>query len=118
MSRRNYGNVVWTNHALDRLSERRFSQEMALNTFNHPDKSLPGKQAGTKEYKKRFGKSWVTVIAVQNERGEWVILSCWIDPPFPGTADAKKREAFIRYRKAGFWKKLLLEFKYLLTGHY
>ena len=62
------------------------------------------------EYKRRFGNYKVSVLAKQNERAEWIILSCWIDPPFPGSIDIKKRRFEKNYNKAGFWKKLWLLF--------
>lgn len=108
---RYYRGAIWTNHALERLGQRGLSQDMAADTFNRPDASLQGKQSGTMEYQKRFGISLVTIIAKQNERNEWIILSCWIDPPLAGTEDAKKQEAFRNYKKAGFWKKVWLVFK-------
>jgi hypothetical protein len=106
-----YGGLIFTNHALQRLSERQFPQHMVLDTFNRPDKSFPGKQPGSYEYQRRFGASTVTVIAKQNERREWLVLSCWIDPPLPGTKDHKQRQHYLAYRNAGFWKRLWLTFK-------
>lgn len=105
---RTYGGVIWTNHALDRLEERQLPQEMAWETFQHPDHSYPGKQSGTTEAIKKFGTSTVTIISKQNERREWIVLSCWIDPPLPGTADYKKKQAYHRYQKATFWGKIWL----------
>lgn len=98
--------LIWTTHALSRLTERRFTQHMARETFYQPDKVHPGREKGTTEYQKRFGQSRVTVIAKQNEQHEWIIISCWIDPPLPGTKDAMKKETYRRYQKAGFWKKV------------
>lgn len=109
-----YGGAIWTNHALERLGQRGLSQDLASQTFNRPDKSIPGKQSGTMEYQKRFGPSLVTVIAGKTEKNEWLILSCWIDPPLPGSIDIGKKEAWLSYRKqyekAGFWGKLWLVF--------
>lgn len=115
-----YGGIIWTNHALERLTQRQFPQDMALQTFRLPDKQFPGKQQGSFEYQKHFGPSLVTVIATQNERHEWVILSCWIDPPLPGTMDSKKKDEYKKYQKASTWGKFWMTFKkqllFLLTG--
>lgn len=100
-----YAGAIWTNHALDRMGQRGLSQELAGETFKHPDKSVPGKIEGTTEYVKRFGNSWVTLIVKQNDKGDYLVLSNWIDPPMPGTEDFKKREEWKRYKKAGFWGK-------------
>jgi hypothetical protein len=106
MPQQYYAGAIWTNHALERLDQRGLSQDLAGRTFNAPDKSFPGKQAGTIEYQKRFGTSLVTVIAKQNEKNEWIILSCWIDPPLAGTQDHKKQQQWRNYQKASFWGKM------------
>ena len=111
MSLKYYGGAIWTNHALDRLSERGFTQEMASQTFNHPDRTIDGNEAGSKKYQKKFGKSLVTILAKQNEKSEWIILSCWMDPPLPGSVDEKKKEAHKNYQKSSSWKKIWLILK-------
>lgn len=106
-----YGGVIWTNHALGRLSDRGLTQKMAWEVFHSPDKSFSGKQEGSIEYIKRFDSSKVTIIAKQNEKKEWIILSGWIDPPMPGSLDFKKKEQYKKYQKASFWGKFWLTFK-------
>ena len=106
-----FAGAIWTHHALDRLKERKLSQEKAGQTFSSPDAVVHGKQPGTTEFQKRFGLHLVTVIAKQNEKREWIVVSCWIDPPFPGTKDFKKKEIYKQYQKAGFWRKIWLTFK-------
>lgn len=103
-----YRGLIFTNHALQRLDERRFPIDMVVETFNRPDTQEPAKQTGAMELRKRFETSTVTVIAKQNDRKEWVVLSCWIDPPLPGTKDYKERQRYHAYRKAGFWGKVWL----------
>lgn len=94
-----YKNLIWTNHALSRLSERGLTQEIAWQAFNNPDKTSKGKN-GSNEYKKKFNGSTVSVIAKKNEKGEWIILSCWMDPPL----------AHKKYQKSSFFAKLWLTF--------
>lgn len=106
-----YGNVIWTNHALERLDQRGLTQQLAYRAFAHPDTKSPGKNRGTTEFQKRVGKSLITIIATQNENREWLILSCWIDPPLPGSIDIKKRDFYRAYKKAGFWGKFWLILK-------
>ncbi len=97
-----FGGAIWTNHALERLRQRRLPQDTAWKAFQYPEKSIPGKQDGTVEYQRWFGKSLVTVIAKQNERKEWIILSCWVDPPIIGSFD---------HPNTSFWGKLWLELR-------
>ena len=110
-----YQGVIWTNHAIERMGQRKLSQEYAYQTFAHPDKQISGKQPGTIESQKQFGKHYVTVISKQNERGEWIVLSCWVDPPMHGTADYDKKQKYNKYRNeyrnASFWGKIWLEVK-------
>ena len=106
-----YGGVIWTNHSLGRLKDRRFSQSLALKAFVHPDSKKDGKQSGTVEYVKKYQNSIITVIAKKNEKRQWVILSCWIDPPLKGSVDDKKRQHYLKYKKASFWGRVWLEIK-------
>jgi hypothetical protein len=72
-----YGGVIWTNHAIKRLYERGITQSDAWYSFQHSDRQLPGKTPGTIRYYKDYGAQRIEVIATQNEKKEWVILSCW-----------------------------------------
>lgn len=110
-----YKGAIWTNHVLDRLKERGLSQDKAGEVFLHPEKRFKGKQLDTVEYKKHFGNSLVTLIVKQNEKKEFIVISAWIDPPLPGTKDAKKKEKWLAYKEkyhnASFWGKVYLTFK-------
>jgi hypothetical protein len=103
--------LIWTHHARRRLTERGFTKDMVQKTFSHPDTSFAGREKGTTEYHKRFGSSLVTVIVKQNEQQEWIIVSTWIDPPLPGTTDAKKKKGYLAYQRAGFWGKIWITVK-------
>lgn len=75
---KNYGGIIWTNHALDRLRERGIKQGDAFAAFHHPDQSRPGaKGKGSMVYYKSFRKERIEVVAKKNEKGEWIILSVW-----------------------------------------
>lgn len=111
MTSRTYGNLIWTNHALERLEMRRLPQEIAWSAFKYPDKVVDGKVPGSREYQKKYRGSLITLIAKPNERREQIVLSCWIDPPLPGTQDARKKDEWRRYQKASWWMKWLLTFK-------
>lgn len=108
--------AIWTTHALERLAERKLPQQMAGVAFSQPDKMTHGRKGGATEFYKRFGDHHVSVIAKQNEKNEWVIISAWIDPPMPGTRDFRKKEIYKKYKKAGFWGKAWLSLKKQLYG--
>ncbi|HUQ85894.1 MAG TPA: hypothetical protein VM077_06260 [Candidatus Limnocylindrales bacterium] len=111
MDQIHYGGAIWTNHALSRLDERGLSQAIASLAFNNPERTSSGRESGTKQYQRRFGKSLVTVVAKQNERSEWLIISCWVDPPISGSVDYKKRQAYHKFQKASFWGKIWITLK-------
>lgn len=111
MSNQNYGGIIWTNHALSRLGQRGLTQELAWEAFNLPDREVSSREKGTMQYEKRFGRSLVTIIAKQNEKREWIIISCWVDPPLPGSIDAKQKVEYKKYQKSSFLSKFLLTAK-------
>jgi len=91
--KRDFGGVIWTNHALDRLRERGVSQGDAWATFRRPDQSRKGsnKQGSWVYYKtykvplRDFPDSVaqkIEVVAKKNEKGEWIILSVWARPVY------------------------------------
>lgn len=108
---RHYGGIIWTNHALERLGQRGLSQEMAWQAFRYPEKTAKGSAADSFEYSRQFSHSIVSVIAKQNEKKEWIILSCWINPPLAGTRDARDKEAYKKYKNANEFIKFLLTIK-------
>lgn len=106
MASNNYGGYIWTNHALDRLYERRCPQDYALQAVLYPDEAFPGKRPGTSEYRKKIGAHTITLIVTTTENNEPLVISAWADPPFPGSADFSKKNRYQQYRKAGFWGKM------------
>ncbi len=103
-----YKDTIWTTHALSRLGQRGLTQDIAWQAFRYPDRTLSGKERGTTEFQKHIGQSVITIIAKQNEKSDWVIISCWVDPPLAGSDDAKKQARYREYKSASGWKKLLL----------
>ena len=72
-----YGGAIFTNHALQRLRERGITQSDVWYTFQHPDGQLKGNSPGSTKYYKDYGQQRIEVIAKQNEKKEWIVLSCW-----------------------------------------
>ena len=71
-----FGGVIWTNHAMDRMRERGVKQGDAWATFNRPEQSRKG-ASGNWVYYRNWGGEQIEVVAKQNERREWIILSVW-----------------------------------------
>ena len=111
-----FGGAIWTTHALERLGQRGLSRGMATEAFQHPDHKASGSTPASIEFQKKFGDSMVSIIAKKNERGEWIILSCWIEPPLAGTQDSRKKKEYITYQKASTFGKILRMVKRQLFG--
>lgn len=77
MYERNYGGIIWTNHALDRLRERGIKQGDAWSVWNRPEQSRYSNTKGAWIYYKTFNKERIEVVAKKNEKDEWLILSVW-----------------------------------------
>lgn len=94
---RNYGGLIWTNHAIQRLNERGITQGDAWATWNRPEQSRYSTTKGAWIYYKTWADQKIEVVAKKNEKGEWIILSVWSKKVFPN--DKVKVE--------NFWLKLL-----------
>lgn len=75
-----FGRVIWTNHALQRLSERGIRQPDALATFTHPQSSREGTAKNSYVYYRDYDSTQIEVVATQSEEKKWVILSVWSRP--------------------------------------
>ena len=97
MANRNYGGVIWTNHAIQRLNERGISQGDAWAVWNRPEQSRYSATKGAWIYYKTYGDERIEVVAKQNEKKEWIILSVW------------SKKVFANYPKTkdNFWLGLL-----------
>ena len=100
-------NYIWTNHAIQRLQERKIPRKLIDQALYHSDKKLY-RNASVTEQQKRINGITIAVIIKENENGEKIIVSCWVNPPFPGTKDYKLRQRFFAMKKASFMKKIWL----------
>ena len=89
-----FGGVIWTNHALDRLKQRGIKQGDAWATWRGPEQSRKGTAPGSWVYYRTYGDTRIEVVAKQNERKEWLILSVWSDPV---ARYGKKPESFLSF---------------------
>jgi len=95
---KNFGGVIWTNHALGRLKERGIKQGDAWATWKRPDQSRYAASKGAWVYYRTFGNQKIEVVAKHlpagkagNERKEWVILSVWSTQSVPGRPSLLRR---------------------------
>lgn len=101
---KNFGGVIWTKHSLTRMRERDIKQGDAWVTWRRPDQSRKAKLKGTWVYYKTFPSTGsgraqkIEVIAKQNEKKEWIILSVWSAPSstkFKKASNGKKSESLM-----------------------
>lgn len=92
---KNFGGVIWTNHALERLRQRGIKQGDAWATWRNPQESRYAATQGAWVYYRTYGSEKIEVVAKQNERGQWIILSVWSRPVYGGFT--KKPEPFLRF---------------------
>jgi len=104
-----YKKLIFTNHAQKRMKERGIKQEEVWETYNSNSGEDYVKN-GMSQKKKKFGDYEVSIIFKRNSNKEVVIVSCWVEPPLPGSYDAREKEWYQKYKKAGFWGKLWLTF--------
>lgn len=71
---------IWTNHALERARQRGLTQDEVWLALRRPDKSEYVAAKGGFEFKKVVGNKEISVVAAQNEKKQWVILSTWAKP--------------------------------------
>lgn len=91
---RNYGNVIWTDHALKRLQDRDIKQPDAFLTWRNPDKSKYAQSNSAWIYSKVLSGNEIEVVAKKNETGKWVILSAWSKPVYQKRIKKKKVSLF------------------------
>jgi len=88
---REYGGVIWTNHALQRLRQRGINQSDAWATFRRPHQSRYAKSKGAWIYYRTYGSEKIEVVAKKNEKGKWIILTVWSRTIFQPESASRKR---------------------------
>ena len=93
---RNYGGIIWTNHALQRLRERGIKQGDAWATWNRPEQSRPGSGAsqGAWVYYRTYGDERIEVVAKQDEYKKWIVLSVWSKKVYVNKLDTNQKKSF------------------------
>lgn len=74
--KKEYGGVIWTDHALQRMGERGIKQGDAWAAFSRPHSSKKASIKDARVYYKTFGDTKIQVVAKRSE-DKWIILSVW-----------------------------------------
>ncbi len=75
---REYGGVVWTDHALERLESRGIDQSDAVAVMRKPERTFPGKKDGSIKFIRTIDGRRINVVAMLDERKKWVVMSVWV----------------------------------------
>lgn len=79
-----FGGVIWTKHALERMRARGIKQGDAWAVWRNPDHSSYARLKGAWVYERTWVNQHLEVVAKQNDKKDWVILSVW-SRQVPGT---------------------------------
>lgn len=74
---RTYKELIFTNHALERLQQRQVDMSEVWACWRHPQKSYYAATKGAWVYRRNWRHRQIEVVAKQNERKQWVVLSVW-----------------------------------------
>lgn len=74
---RTYKDLVFTNHALDRLRQRRVSMSEAWAVYRRPHKRYYAATRGGWVHERTFGKRQIEVVIKLNDHKEPVVLTVW-----------------------------------------
>jgi hypothetical protein len=105
-----YFDLIFTLHAQEQLKARGIKIADAWETFKHPNRSGKNKYGGFR-FEKEFESYTVTVIAIQNNKNEWIVKSVWRNPELPGTEDSKRKAVWKKYNKSGLLGKIWIQVK-------
>jgi hypothetical protein len=101
--------IIWTNHAKKRLDDRKISKNLIFETISSPD-SKHNNTGGSLEIYKSYGDQEIHVILKENEKKEFIILSCWINPPNYGSKDFNNKKFTKNLKRSSGIKKFWYTF--------
>ncbi len=102
--KKDYGGIIWTNHAIQRMQDRGIKQGDAWATWKRPDNSHYTKSKGAWIYHRTYGNERIEVVAKQNEKKQWIVLSVW-------SKRLRKQHRKASKEKIGIWDLLKGLFK-------
>lgn len=106
--------LIWTNHILERMNERKLSFDDVYWVFKKPDEFHYDEKKGTYKYYRYLDNSRLAVVATKNDNKEWVLMTCWIKDL--DNSMGRKRVFKKRVDKGGFWQGLLADMWRMLIG--
>lgn len=74
-----YGGLVWTNHARERMQSRNLTQAEVYDAITNPTTSTQGSDKGSIKYRKVTPDKLIEAI-IKDENGRRLVLTCWGAP--------------------------------------
>lgn len=75
---REYKNVIFTDHALQRLKRRRISQDMALQALRNPDRKQDEDEDKTRFVREIKGRNVQIVARYLEDERQWLVVTGWV----------------------------------------
>lgn len=82
-----YKNIIFTNHAYDRITSRNISEHAIFETVNHPDKKQKKSTDSIKYVKTIRDRKYHAVATYKDDQKKYLVISAWVrgeedKPPF------------------------------------
>lgn len=71
-------NVIFTKHALSRLSERSLTKDQIVEVINSPQLTKPIAQTQTTKFIKTINDRRIHVVASLSSEKKWLVISVWV----------------------------------------
>jgi hypothetical protein len=101
--------LAYTTHLGERLQQRKIPRSQVDLTISQPDRVEQTRDG--KRYRRQFGNQILTAVVTVTKSNQQLVLSAWIDPPNPGTKDARQKTIYSRYKSAKGMSKLWLSLR-------
>jgi hypothetical protein len=76
---REYHHLVFTKHALERLTQRSISQDAVERVLAHPDRTHPTGKAQTSKFIRELNGRVIHVVGTYlPDQKKWLIVSVWV----------------------------------------
>jgi hypothetical protein len=86
---KHYQNLIFTDHALDRLKLRTISQHQVQQVLAHPEKTFPSDKPNQIKFIRSLNNRTIHIVAKHlKDKNKWLIISVWVrgeDDPVPLT---------------------------------
>lgn len=73
-----YKNVIFTDHARQRLRQRRITQDMAVQAIKKPDKKMPEEEDKVRFVREIKDRNVQIVARYLDDEKKWMVVTAWV----------------------------------------